>query len=208
MLFLSRNSPVMRPFYDWQAMGTASCRAGLSRGVPAILAMVRRHEGEASERIAAYWLEHHPHGCFAFRSAAGQLSGFLLQLTLDTADPEEGAIDPAVDVAWRFVRRAGPPRPGERLWHLRFWMSSDGYQDLTAVTLAGGARRHTLADHTRVGLDVPGHCRSRLLVTDVQRDRVPTRAPMPTSTSAAGTMASSPMTGAWSRRSSGSSARV
>jgi len=87
VLFLSRNSPVMRPFYDWQAMGTAWAEPARTEDVPDILAMVRRHEGEASERIAAHWLEHRPHGCFAFRSAAGQLSGFLLQLTLDTADP-------------------------------------------------------------------------------------------------------------------------
>ena len=143
VLFLSRNSPVMRPYYDWQAMGTAYAEPATPEDFPAILRMVRRHEGAASERIVSYWLQHHPHGFFAFRSAAGRLGGFLLQLTLEAADAQQRAADPAVDAVWRFVRQAGLPRPGERLWYLRSWMNDDGYQDLAAVTLAaalGGTR--------------------------------------------------------------------
>jgi hypothetical protein len=143
LVYLSRNSPLMRPYYDWQAMGTAYAEPATPEDYQPILAMVRRHEGEASARIAAFWLGRRPDAFFAFRSAAGQLTGFLCHLLLDAADPEECAADPAVAAVWRFVRGAGPPRPGERLWQMRFWMNQDGYQDVAAVTLAaavGGTR--------------------------------------------------------------------
>jgi hypothetical protein len=46
VVYLSRNSPLMRPYYDWKSMGTAYSELATEEGVPAILAMVRRHEGE------------------------------------------------------------------------------------------------------------------------------------------------------------------
>jgi hypothetical protein len=47
VLFLSRNSPVMRPYYDWQAMGTGYAEPAVDQDFSPILSMVRRHEGEA-----------------------------------------------------------------------------------------------------------------------------------------------------------------
>jgi hypothetical protein len=116
-------------------MGTAYAEAATPEDSPAILAMVSRHEGEASARIAAYWLSRRPDAFLAFRSAGRQLVGFTTVLLLDEADPEDCAADPAVAAAWRFVRRYGPLRPGERLMHHRFWMSRDAYQDLAATNL-------------------------------------------------------------------------
>jgi hypothetical protein len=136
LLYLSRNSPLMRPYYDWQAMGTAYAEPATPDDFPAILAMVRRHEGEASARVAAYWLARRPHAFLAVRGAGPQLAGVLVNLLLDEAEAEDGAADPAVAAAWRFVRRHGPLRPGERLWQVRFWMTREGYQDLAAVNLA------------------------------------------------------------------------
>src|SRR5262249_30960360 len=102
----------------------------------AILAMVRRHEGEASARIAAYWLNRRPAAFLAFRSAEQQLVGFTAILLLDEEDPDDCATDAAVAAAWQFVRRHRPLRPGERLMPPRYWMSGEGYQARAAVTLA------------------------------------------------------------------------
>ena len=139
LVYLSRNSPLMRTYYDWKAMGTAYAEPAAPEDSPAILAMVRRHEGEASERIAAYWLGRRPDAFLAFRGAGRQLAGFTAVLLLDEADPEACAADPAVAAAWQCVRRYGPLRPGERLMHHRFWMSRGGYQDRAAVTLTAAA---------------------------------------------------------------------
>jgi hypothetical protein len=136
LLYLSRNNPLMRPYYDWEAMGTAYAVPAIPEDFAAILAMIRRHEGEASARIAAYWLGRRPDAFLAMRGAGPQPVGVLANLLLDEVNAEDCAADPAIAAAWRFVRRHGPLRSGERLWHVRFWMSREGYQDLAAVTVA------------------------------------------------------------------------
>jgi hypothetical protein len=135
LLYLSRNNSLMRSQYDWESMGTAYAEPTAAEDLPAILAMVRRHEGEASACIAAHWLGRRPDAFLAFRGAGRQLVGFAAVLLLDEADPEDFAADPAVAAAWRFVRRHGPLRSGERLWYARFWMSRETYQDLAAVNV-------------------------------------------------------------------------
>jgi len=139
VVYLSRKSPLMRGYYDWEAMGTIYAEPATAEDHPAILAMVRGHEGEASERIAAYWLDRRPDAFLAFRAAGPQLAGFAAILLLDAADAEECAADPAIAAAWRFVQRYGPLRTSERLMHHRFWMSRDVYQDRTAVTLSAAS---------------------------------------------------------------------
>lgn len=139
VVYLSRNSPLMRNYYDWDAMSTAYAEPATPEDAPAILAMVRRHEGEASKRIAAYWLSRQPEAFLAYRSAGTELVGFGANLLLDYPNAEECAADPAIAAAWRFVQGHGPLRPGERLMHFRFWMSSEGYQDRAAVTLSAAA---------------------------------------------------------------------
>jgi hypothetical protein len=135
IVYLSRHHPLMRPYYDWTTMGAAWAEPATLEDSPAILAMVRRHEGEASARIAAYWLGRRPDAFLVFRRAGQQVVGFTAVLLLEDADPEECAADPAVAAAWRFVRRHGPLRAGERLMHHRFSMGQETYQDLATITL-------------------------------------------------------------------------
>jgi hypothetical protein len=136
LVYLSRNNPLMRSYYDWKAMGTAYAEPTTPDDFPSIHAMVRRHEGVASARIAAYWLDRRPDAFLAFRGAGQQLVGFKAILIFGAEDLGDAADDPAVVAAWQFVRRHGPLRPGERLMLHRYWMSRDGYQDRAAVTLA------------------------------------------------------------------------
>jgi hypothetical protein len=143
LVYLSRNNPFMRSYYDWKSMGTAYAEPATPDDFAAILAMVRRHEGEASARIAAYWRDRRPDDFLAFRSNEQQLVGFKTILLLNEEDAGECTVDPAVGAAWQFVRRHGPLRRGERLMYHRFLMSREAYQDRTALTLAaavGGPR--------------------------------------------------------------------
>jgi hypothetical protein len=135
LVYLSRNSPLMRPYYDWKAMGTAYAEPATPEDFPAILSMVRRHEGAASARIAAHWLDRRPEAFLALRDVGRRLIGFAAILLLEMAGPEDLDADPAVAAVWRFVQRHGPPRPGERLMLHRFMMGDQAYQDLAIVTL-------------------------------------------------------------------------
>jgi hypothetical protein len=95
---------------------------------------VRAHEGEASARIAAYWLDRQPGAFLAFRRAGRQFEGFATALIIDEIDAKDCAADPAIAAAWEFVRNHGPLRSGERLMHNRFWMGHE-YQDREALNV-------------------------------------------------------------------------
>ncbi len=135
LVYLSRNSPLMRTSYDWKIMGTAHAEPATPADVPAILAMVHRHEGEASARVAQYWLDHQPDAFLVFRGAGQQPVGFTAALLLAGANPEDCAADPAIAAVWRFVERTGPLRRGELLMHHRWVMGRETYQDLATQTL-------------------------------------------------------------------------
>jgi rhodanese-related sulfurtransferase len=73
-VYLSRTSPVMRSYYDWETMTAAYAEPANPADYDSILTMVRRHEGRASERVAEFWLRRRPDAFVAFRRAGQQLS--------------------------------------------------------------------------------------------------------------------------------------
>ncbi len=115
LLYLSRHDPFMRPYFDWAALDSAAAVAASPADTPAILAMVRAHEGADSARIAAHWLRRQPGAFLAFRTPDGTLFGFMANLALHEATPDDLAADPAVAAALDFARRYGPLRPGEEI---------------------------------------------------------------------------------------------
>ncbi|GIW09434.1 MAG: hypothetical protein KatS3mg061_0491 [Dehalococcoidia bacterium] len=128
LFFLHRNSLLMRPYVEWQSLGTADAEPATAADAPAILVMVRRHEGEGSARLAEAWLRRRPGAFLAFRGPGGGLIGFLATLAIGEATPEELAADPALARAWSYAQRHGPPRPGEAMIYQRFIMDRNAYQ--------------------------------------------------------------------------------
>jgi hypothetical protein len=133
LLYLARHNPFIKPYFDWTTFHSAYAEPAAAADAPAILAMVRQHEGEASARIAHYWLHRQPEAFKVYRNFDGELIGFMAHLTLHQATPEDRATDPAVPAALDFARRYGPIRPGEEIVHLRFWMDRDAYQGLSSA---------------------------------------------------------------------------
>jgi hypothetical protein len=131
LLYLNRHHPFFKPYFEWSALGTAYAEPASSQDHAAIRAMVQQHQGDVSAQIAHYWLRRQPEAFLVFRSFDGELIGFMAQLSLHQATPEDIAVDPAVPAALQFVQRHGPLRPGEELVHLRFWMSRDAYQGVS-----------------------------------------------------------------------------
>ena len=128
LLYLHRNNPIMRAVFDWETLGTAHTEPATARDREAVLAMVGRHEGAASARIAEHWWRRQPEAFTAFRGPAGELVGFIAGLALHRAGPADLEADPAAAAARRFADRHGPARPGEELVSYRFWMGADAYQ--------------------------------------------------------------------------------
>jgi len=137
LLSLYRHNPFFKPYFEWAALGSAYAEPASPNDHATILAMVQQHQGDVSAQIAHYWLRRQPEAFLVFRTFDGELFGFMAQLTIHQATPEDIAVDPAVPAALQFVQRRGPLRPGEEIVHLRFWMSRDAYQGVSpALNLA------------------------------------------------------------------------
>jgi RimJ/RimL family protein N-acetyltransferase len=128
LLYLHRNNPIMRASTDWVTLGTAHAEPATPKDREAVLSLVRRHEGEASARIAEHWWRRQPEAFAVFRRSGGELVGFVAGLALHRAGPADLEADPAAAAALRFADRHGPARPGEELFHYRFWMGTGTYQ--------------------------------------------------------------------------------
>jgi hypothetical protein len=148
-LFMHRHQPLMKPHYDWKALGSASAEPAGPRDHLHILQMVERHEGEEAGRIAAYWLERQPRAFQVFRASDPRPLGFVANLVLQTPAPEDERTDPAIRAAWGYVRRYGPLRPGDQILHHRFWMGYETYQEPLIENLVA-------ATATRLWLGTPG----------------------------------------------------
>jgi hypothetical protein len=142
ILFLNRHNPYYRPYYVWEALGSAYAEPASLVDRDAILAMVRRHQGDTAAEIVRHWLHRQPEAFLIYRDLDGETFGFmahLAHLALQDASPEDIAADPAVPAALAFVERHGPLRSGEEIAYVRFWMHQDFHQavspaiNLTAI---------------------------------------------------------------------------
>ena len=146
---LYRNNPVVEPLIGslagaWRSADLPPARPMRAGDAPALVEMVRTHEGDASAALAAQWFAVQPEATEVFDSAQGAPAGFLTALALDEAAPADRDADPLAAAAWAAVVRTR--RPGERVLLFRFWMDADVHQGLSAVQSLVFARtvRHYL----------------------------------------------------------------
>jgi len=133
LLFLHRNNPFMRPFYEWQAFGQFYIDAAQPADFPVIEQMVLRHQGETGLAVTRHWCAHQPQGFFVFRAAGNVIAGFCHIVELSRVTDEDSAIDPALPPVLAHVQRAVAPRAGEAVILFRNWMDADTYQLSPAI---------------------------------------------------------------------------
>ena len=128
LLYLHRTNPIVRPIYRWSTLGTAWAEPAVPDDHAAILAAVRRHEGDASARIATHWLERQPGAFTVFRRAGEPVAGFIASIALHAATAEDLEVDPVARAADAFARRSAPARPGDVLLLHRYAIDCEQYQ--------------------------------------------------------------------------------
>jgi hypothetical protein len=111
LLYLHRHSPIMRAAFDWASLGTAYVEPATPEDREAVLGMVRRHEGEASARIAEHWWRRQPEAFAVFRGSRGELVGFIAGLALPTWRPTRPRPRPAASPT-----ATAPPGPARSWW--------------------------------------------------------------------------------------------
>jgi hypothetical protein len=131
LIYLHRDNPAVRPFFEWQTSGSVLIEAAREADAPALTAMVARHEGEASAKIAAHWRARQPGGALILRDVEGQAAGFLMLIALPLASQGDLDLDPGARAAWACLQDRAPLRPGETATLFRFWMARDTYQSVS-----------------------------------------------------------------------------
>ena len=129
-IYLHRDNPSVRPYFQWQESGemfTDGLRPG---DLEELSDIVAQHEGDESAALAAHWIARQPEGVSILRGSGGAVVGFVIRVNLEATTPADRALDPAIGAAWTALQRQ-PLRSGETAAHFRFWMTRDGYQDVS-----------------------------------------------------------------------------
>lgn len=132
-IFLHRDNPMVKPFYEWQAVGTVFTDQLRPDDHSAILEMIEAHEGPESAAVARHWLRRQPEGVAVIRRSGGIAAGVWFRVAVERASAEDRAADPAIARLWEFIERQTPLRPNETATCFRFWLAQDSYQGVSPV---------------------------------------------------------------------------
>ncbi|HWQ13140.1 MAG TPA: BTAD domain-containing putative transcriptional regulator [Roseiflexaceae bacterium] len=129
-LIYLHDSPVMQAIFTWSEVGGLVEDTPRAADLPALLEMVRAHEGEASARLAAAYFARQPESVAVFRNDAGEVTGFTCFVTLrpDEAPPED---DPCALAVQRHLRTLPPLEDGQVVAVQRYWMDREAYQGVS-----------------------------------------------------------------------------
>ncbi|WP_406047274.1 AAA family ATPase [Kribbella sp. NBC_00889] len=128
IIFLHRNNPVMRSFWDWETFGHAFPDELRDEDRAPILAMTERYQTAEQAELVRHWMEHPAARFIPIRAGTGEPIGYGGAITLDQAGESDLAADPGAAAIWQYAQRHGPPRPGESVHAARFLIDRDGYQ--------------------------------------------------------------------------------
>ncbi len=132
-IFLHRDNPLVRPFFEWQVSGTILTDVMQAGDIQALKAVVKQYEGDESARLASYWFSRRPQSVLVWRDSKRQPVGFLLLISLGEVSQNDIEVDPAVKSTWRYLQNHAPLRVGEVATLFRFWMAHDTYQSVSPV---------------------------------------------------------------------------
>lgn len=132
-IYLHRENPVVRPYFEWQEQGTLFIDTLQSADQATVLQCIAQHEGTEAAALAAHWIVRQPQNVLLFRDTNGQLQGVLLMVALAQITAEDLATDPAVRTVNAFLRQHAPLRTGDVATLFRFWLAVDTYQEVSLV---------------------------------------------------------------------------
>jgi hypothetical protein len=133
LLFLHRNNPFMRSFYEWQSLGQLYLDGVRPADMPTIEALIGKYQGEEALAITRYWYGRSQAAFYVARTAGQAIAGFFHVIEISQATPADLAADPALQSAFHHLQTHAPLRPGDVVFYFRNWMSADNYQMSPAI---------------------------------------------------------------------------
>lgn len=128
LMFLHRNNPFMRSFYEWQSFGQLYIDGARASDLPQIEAAVLRHQGKEALAALRHWYARQPQGFYVFRAAGSAVAGFCYVVDISQVTAGDMAADVSLPAVVAHVQRAAAPRPGEVVLFFHNWMDLDQYQ--------------------------------------------------------------------------------
>jgi DNA-binding winged helix-turn-helix (wHTH) protein len=139
VIYLQRYNSRLRPYMDWEGLGTTDVETAKPGDHAVILETVERYEGPASAAIARYWLARQPEAFLVARTLAGEFIGLVAHLRLTAVTADDLAADPALAPAVAHAERHAPPGQGEHITYCRFFMQRERYQLQVPAPVAASA---------------------------------------------------------------------
>lgn len=133
LIYLHRENPAVRPYFEWQAAATLVADVMQPAELPALVAMVDKFEGPHSAKLAEGWLRRYPKWVVVLRDAQSKLAGFFSWLELNELSSHEIESDPALLSCHHHLQSHAPLRKGEIATLFRFWMAAESYQEVSQV---------------------------------------------------------------------------
>jgi hypothetical protein len=134
MLYLIENRNIREAFFP-TTEHVHSVETATRADVPAIEAIVRRHEPDASARPLLAWWEQAPQSFFVVRDRHGRVAGFSILFEPDRVPYGAIEADP-VTRSWRDHLRRDPVPRGQRVLFNRRWLSAEDGELPSAVQAA------------------------------------------------------------------------
>jgi hypothetical protein len=125
LIFL-HESPLIHAAFSWHDIGGYGEDTARSDDWAILTAMVARHEGPESARIASRWFVRQPEGVTVIRGADGVPVGFNCIIILRPGDDDGG--DPCLARALRCMQAQPSLEEGQIIAVNRFWMDREAYQ--------------------------------------------------------------------------------
>lgn len=132
-IFLHRENPVVKPFFDWSEEGSIYYDELQSADRPILLEAIQKFENATSRSLVKFWMEKWPRSVQVFRNLSGQTVGMLISLPLEQLSTSEMQRDWVVEKVWQYLQANATLRRGERAILFRFWFSVHSYQKVSAV---------------------------------------------------------------------------
>ncbi|WP_162794658.1 AAA family ATPase [Nonomuraea lactucae] len=127
LLYVHRADGYNSEVHTWQGGGEVHEDVLEAADHAVVLRLVAEAEGEASARIARYWLDRQPEAFRVYRSTqSGQIIACFAWLRCE--DPTGEEVDPVVSAAWAHARTTAPLQAGRYLAVERFAVHPARYQ--------------------------------------------------------------------------------
>ncbi|HEX5691436.1 MAG TPA: hypothetical protein VFX76_15585, partial [Roseiflexaceae bacterium] len=127
LVYLHRNNPILKPYYDWQTFGTLYSETVRPDEHARILQQIAGFAGEEAAALAEHWIERQPSAWQAIRDSNGRIAGVFMYLQLHQTTAEDRQRDPAVAHAWEYACRQTPFRPGDEVTLARYYAALPDY---------------------------------------------------------------------------------